>query len=63
MLTKFKAGDGFIYINPDQVFAVVKRDDESTIIWSADEDNTAIVDEPLDQVAMVLNYAMRRRSL
>lgn len=60
MLTKFKAGDGFIYINPDQVFAVAKRDDESTFIWSADEDNTAIVDEPLDWVAMRLNDAMRR---
>lgn len=60
MLTRFKAGDGFIYINPDQVFALAKRDDESTIIWSMDEDNTAVVDEPLDQVAMRLNDAMRR---
>lgn len=60
MLTKFKAGDGFIYINPDQVFAAVKQDDESTVIWSADEDNAAIVNEPLDRVAMVLNDAMRR---
>ena len=60
MLTRFKAGDGFIYINPDQVFALTKRDDEGTVIWSADEDNTAVVDEPLDQVAMELNNAMRR---
>jgi hypothetical protein len=60
MLTRFKAGDGFIYINPDQVFALAKQDDESTIIWSADEDNTAVVDEPLDLVAMRLNDAMRR---
>ena len=60
MLTRFKAGDGFIYINPDQVFVLAKRDDESTVIWSADEDNTAIVDEQLDRVAMVLNDAMRR---
>ena len=60
MLTRFKASDGFIYINPDQVFAVAKQDDESTVIWSADEDNTAVVDEPLDRVAMRLNDAMRR---
>lgn len=60
MLTRFKAGDGFIYINPDQVFAVAEQDDESTVIWSVDEDNSAIVDEPLDMVAMRLNDAMRR---
>lgn len=60
MLTRFKTGDGFIYINPDLVFAVAKRDDESTVIWSTDEDNTAVVDEPLDLVAMRLNDAMRR---
>ena len=60
MLTEFKAGDGFIYINSDQVFALARQDDESTVIWSADEDNTAVVDEPLDRVALRLNNAMRR---
>lgn len=61
MLTRFKRGDGnFIYINPNLVFAVARRDDERTIIWSSDENNYAIVDEPLDRVAMRLNDAMRR---
>lgn len=60
MLTRFKAGDGFIYINPDQVFAVAKRSDERTIIRSADKDNNIIVDEPLDRVTMQLSDAMRR---
>ena len=60
MLTRFKAGDGFIYINPDQVFMIGKWDDENTVIWSGDENNSVIVNEPLDQVAMELNNAMRR---
>lgn len=60
MLTRFKAGDGFIYINPDQVFTVAEQDDETTAIWSADVYNSVTVDEPLDQVAMRLNDAMRR---
>ena len=60
MLTKFKEGDGFIYINPDQVFVVAKRGDEKTVIWSSHEKNYAIVDEPLDRVAMRLNDSMRR---
>lgn len=60
MLTRFKAGDGFIYINPEQVFAVAKQDDGGTLISSTDDDTYAVVDEPLDLVAMLLNDAMRR---
>lgn len=61
MLTKFKVGDGFAYINPGQVFEVRKYDDEKTAIWSGgDMNNCVIVDEPLDRVAMQLSDAMRR---
>ena len=60
MLTEFKVDSGFVYVNPERVFRVVKRNDENTIIWSDDENNYAIVNEPLDQVAFKLNNAMRR---
>lgn len=61
MLTKFKVGDGFIYINPDQVFVIGKWDDERTVVRaSANEGDYIVIDEPLDRVAMVLNNAMRR---
>ena len=60
MLTEFKVDSGFVYVNPERVFCVVKRNDENTVIWSGDENNSVIVNEPLDQVAMRLNDAMRR---
>lgn len=61
MLVRLKADDGFVYVNPDQVFVVGKRNDGSTAIWaSANKDDYIIVDEPLDRVAMRLNDALRR---
>ena len=60
MLTEFKVDGGFVYVNSDQVFVVGKWNDENTIIWSGDENNSVIVNEPLDQVAFKLNNAMRR---
>lgn len=61
MLTRFKTNDSFVYVNPDRVFAVGKRNDGSTTIWaSANDGDYIIVDEPLDRVAMRLNDAMGR---
>lgn len=60
MLVRFKAGDDFIYVNPDRVFCVGERNDGKVAIWSDDERNYVIVDEPLDRVAMQLSDAMRR---
>lgn len=60
MLTRFKRNGEFIYVNPDRVFEVRKYGEESSVIWSDDERNYIIVDEPLDRVAMQLSDAMRR---
>lgn len=60
MLTRFKTNGDFVYVNPDRVFEVRKCGEESSIIWSDDDKNYVIVDEPIDQVAMRLNDAMRR---
>ena len=61
MLTKFKTGDGFAYINPDQVFELRKYGDEKTALWpGGDASNYVIVNEPIDRVSMQLNDAMRR---
>ena len=60
MLTRFKVGDDYIYVNPDRVFCVVERNDGRVAIWSGDGKNYVIVDEPLDLVAMQLSDAMRR---
>ena len=60
MLVRFKVGDDFIYVNPDRVFCVGERNDGKVAIWSDDERNYVIVDEPLDLVAMQLSDAMRR---
>ena len=60
MLVRFKYSGEPIYINPDQVFEVRKYSDEKTAIWSSNENNYTIVDEPLDRVAMLLSDAMRR---
>lgn len=60
MLTRFKAGNDYIYVNPDLVFCVGERNDGRVAIWSCDDKNYVIVDEPLDRVAMQLSDAMRR---
>lgn len=60
MLIRFKANGDFVYVNPYRVFVVRKWDDKNTIIWSEDEKNSVIVNEPLDQVAVKLNDAVRR---
>ena len=61
MLAKVKICDGFIYVNPDQVFVIGKWDDGNTIIRaSAIEGDYIIAAEPIDRVAMLLNDAMRR---
>lgn len=60
MLVRFKAGNDFIYVNPDRVFCVGERNDGKVAIWSDDEKNYVIVDGPLDLAAMKLNDALRR---
>ena len=60
MLVRFKYSGEPVYINPDQVFEVRKYSDEKTTIWSSNENNYTIVDEPIDRVAMLLSDAMRR---
>lgn len=57
MLIRFKANGDFVYVNPYRAFVIRKWDDKNTIIWSEDEKNSVIVNEPLDAVAVRLENA------
>ena len=57
MLVRFKYRGEPVYINPYQVFEVRKYSDEKTAIWSSNENNYTIVDEPIDIAAVRLENA------